>query len=646
MIAASFALWAGTAPASAATTPITDYFQAGSGYPCTAPSNAPDMRVCSGHVPSFDGALLDVDLTMPANDSGGPHPLIVMLHGFGNNKHEWESTSDEGDGADKYHWNSHWFATKGYYVLTYTARGFRDNGTDRSDEPGTASFSSADSQNATIRLKSRDVEIRDTQWLSALVANSFDVDPHRLAVTGGSYGGGESWVQASQSRWTFPHDQDSSLPVLDLQVAVPKYPWTDLAYSLAPNGHGGGPSGTDIYESSQGHPDDPNGLGFPGGIVKTSYVGGFFALGTSKGVFEEGTSTTPTSEGPINIPLWNTRVTVTGDPYDVNGTPTDPVVEQTLRGLTEYRSSYYQDEGWAQQDEPGARKVAVYSIQGWTDDLFPAVESFRQFKYLKRLDPNWPVEVAVADIGHSRAQNPPGQWQYLNQQANQWLAAHIGGSHEQQTGVSSLRTVCGRNVDQKPQVINGRTPEDLASGTLTVNFTSPGVLAPGAGTGDPDNLATDPVVGSQIGQDACRTSQADTFPGRYTALSSPLTDPATYAGLGYVNVHYTNWTGDTSAQLLARLWDVEPGGATRLVTRGVYRLDAGTNFDSPITGNLRLPFFGNNWRLERGHQLRLDITQVDTPTFRPSQVPDSISFDPPKLVLPTHEAGSRVLAGG
>src|SRR6476659_6395517 len=77
-------------------------------------------RVCTAQVPSFDGTALDADVTLP--HGGGPHPLIVLLHGIG--KHEWESTTDAGDDGDKYHWNSHWFAQRGYYVLTYTARGF------------------------------------------------------------------------------------------------------------------------------------------------------------------------------------------------------------------------------------------------------------------------------------------------------------------------------------------------------------------------------------------------------------------------------------------------------------------------------------------------------------------------------------------
>src|SRR4051812_6067838 len=76
------------------------------------------VHVCSGEAPSFDGSPLDFDLTFPTT-GGSRHPLVVMLNGFGNDKHEWESTTDEGDGGDKYHWNNRWFARHGYYVLTY-----------------------------------------------------------------------------------------------------------------------------------------------------------------------------------------------------------------------------------------------------------------------------------------------------------------------------------------------------------------------------------------------------------------------------------------------------------------------------------------------------------------------------------------------
>ena len=110
---------------------------------------------------SFDQTSLDVDLTLPAPGSGSRHPLIVMLHGFGNDKHEWESLTDEADpnNPDKWHWNSHWFATHGYYVLTYTARGFATGpaqGYEPATPPGTSRLTSP---SATIHLKSKEFEV-------------------------------------------------------------------------------------------------------------------------------------------------------------------------------------------------------------------------------------------------------------------------------------------------------------------------------------------------------------------------------------------------------------------------------------------------------------------------------------------------------
>src|SRR5438067_12805553 len=73
--------------------------------PCTQYSGT---TICSGQLASFDQTSLDVDLTLPAAGSGSRHPLIVMLHGFGNDKHEWESLTNEPDATtpDKCHWTN------------------------------------------------------------------------------------------------------------------------------------------------------------------------------------------------------------------------------------------------------------------------------------------------------------------------------------------------------------------------------------------------------------------------------------------------------------------------------------------------------------------------------------------------------------
>ena len=93
------------------------------------------VRFCQGdgggqRVASWDGVPLDADVTLPPADKGdGPFPTIVMLHGYGGSKTDFETDSPEGrpDSSTPgrlYHWNNVWFAQRGYVVVNYTARGF------------------------------------------------------------------------------------------------------------------------------------------------------------------------------------------------------------------------------------------------------------------------------------------------------------------------------------------------------------------------------------------------------------------------------------------------------------------------------------------------------------------------------------------
>src|SRR5438270_7824266 len=102
-------------------------------FPASASSSVPSALscdqaypsaplVCSGRIPSWDGVPLDTDLTLPAGPLV-PRPLIVMLHGYANQKTEWESASAANDNPDKDHYNNFWLASQGYAVLTYTAPG-------------------------------------------------------------------------------------------------------------------------------------------------------------------------------------------------------------------------------------------------------------------------------------------------------------------------------------------------------------------------------------------------------------------------------------------------------------------------------------------------------------------------------------------
>src|SRR2546421_842163 len=73
--------------------------------------------VCGGKVESFDGVPLDVDITLPSADIT-PRPLIVMMHGYGGDKTEWESATPASSNPNFNDYNTAWFASRGYAVLT------------------------------------------------------------------------------------------------------------------------------------------------------------------------------------------------------------------------------------------------------------------------------------------------------------------------------------------------------------------------------------------------------------------------------------------------------------------------------------------------------------------------------------------------
>src|SRR4030095_3752939 len=70
-------------------------------------------RTCSGFLASaVDGTLLDVSVAVPPGE--GPHPLVVVLHGWGG------SMGSNGDIAEP-------LLADGHAILRYSTRGFGDS---------------------------------------------------------------------------------------------------------------------------------------------------------------------------------------------------------------------------------------------------------------------------------------------------------------------------------------------------------------------------------------------------------------------------------------------------------------------------------------------------------------------------------------
>ena len=109
-----------------------------------------------------DGSAVTLDGSIFAPSAAGPHPAVLLAHGFGGSKTDLVDRARD-------------LAGRGYLVLTYSARGFGASG-------------------GRIHLDDPEYEVADARVLVDLLAARPDVrldgpgDP-RVGVAGGSYGG-------------------------------------------------------------------------------------------------------------------------------------------------------------------------------------------------------------------------------------------------------------------------------------------------------------------------------------------------------------------------------------------------------------------------------------------------------------------------
>jgi ABC-2 type transport system ATP-binding protein len=542
-------------------------------------------RECAGKVASFDGTELDATLTLPAKATKRRLPLLVFLHGFLNHKGEYLSETREGTGAERggdayktVRWNPIWFASRGYAVLNYSARGHGESG-------------------GEIGLASRDIEVRDTQHLTGLLHDRGSplvrIDRQRVGVIGGSYGGGQTWLlmttrpsaSVSFGTWRSPAGA-----LMKLAAAVPTYTWTDLLYALAPNGR----------HLSAGV--DPATAATPIGIPKITLIDGFLA--------------TAGARLPRQTYAWLARVNA-GEPYEGG----DPLLEEARRELTGPRSAFYQD-GYFEALRAGrARRVPVLAGQGWTDPLFPAIEAVRMYRSLRGADPGYPISLYLGDMEHLTAQVKVPDLRHFHVLGNRLLDRHLRGRgprppREVRAAVS--------NCDPKRfgPVVKASTWEGLATTRRALDLGGP--RQTGYRTSGEGPLADPVVLSQQRGRGCITAGPGQTAGSAYYDV--PLPAPATLMGLPRVSVSYRATAPDF--ELNARLWDVAPDGARTLVDRGAYRGGPATS------GTIEYELFGNAWALEAGHRLQLELTQDDSTFLRPDNIPSSLTLESARIELP------------
>src|SRR2546423_13961164 len=493
---------------------------------CPTTDGAPGRTVDG--VPTFDGVPLDVDVTLPASGRG-PFPTIVMLHGYGGDKTDFESTAPDGDGSTTYHYNNDFFARAGYAVVNYTARGFG-----HSCGGGPAANHSGACGQGYIRLADTRYEARDTQYLLGLLVDERIARSDALGVTGISYGGGQSLElgylrnrirlpDGSFAPWRSPKGTP-----LSITAAWPRWPWSDLASALLPNGR---------FLDSQVAP--PGQSINPIGIEIASYVSGLFALGKSTGYY--------CGDSPESFPCTNPDADLNRDFALVNaGEPPSSEAQAAVAEIVAHHQGY---------GLPGTPSPLLIE-NGWTDDLFPPEQALRVYNQVKNVAP---VSLQFGDLGHSRGSNKQTVNRPFNAQGAAFFASYLQGS-----GTSPAPGSVTAYTQYCPQSEPDRGPFSASSysalHTGTLSFGSAATQTATSAGDSTTSSAFDPIAGTS---DACKSIASQTAAG--TAVYTRTGSGFTLLGLPTVTASIST-TGDFG-ELDSQLFDVAPGGSERLISR-------------------------------------------------------------------------------
>jgi predicted acyl esterase len=557
------------------------------GHACKAQNG---VRFCptetlAQRVRTFDGVPLDVDVTLPPSGTG-PFPTIVMLHGWGGSKTDFESTSPAGNGNVTFDYNNIYYAQHGYAVLNYSARGWGNScGAPSSrEDPGC--------KEGWIRLADQRYEVRDSQHLLGLLADENVAKPGALASTGISYGGGQSIELAYLKNrirlpkgefapWTSPKGK-----ALSITATFPRWPWSDLVDALTPNGRF---LDTEIAPFAQSYE--------PFGVEIQSYVSGLFALGNATGYVA------PTGADPeADLSKWF-AATSAGEP----ATPEDEAIAKQI---------YTYHQGYGLSGTPAAMLLE----SGWTDDLFPPSQSLRVYNAARALKGY--AALMVGDLGHSRGSNKENTDHAFNEEAARFFAAKLqrAGEAPANGSVTAYTQTC-------PKSAAGGGPFSAERWSKlhpnTVNFGSASAQTFTSAGGNATVAAEyDPIGGTS---DACKAVKAETEPNtaNYTLVSPGFTL------LGLPTVTASIKTIGPFGELVSRLWDVLPSGEQRLISRGVYRL--GEN----QTGTITFQLHGNGYEFAKGDTVKLQLLGRDAPYYRASNGAFSIEVGSLAVSLPT-----------
>jgi hypothetical protein len=518
------------------------------GITCTTASD--NVRECGSTAPrstspSWDSTPIDVNIAFPPDPGSGDgnYPLIIIGHGYGGSKIDFGAASST-SGMRR-------FTSRGYAVFSMTDRGFHQSC--GSAASVTAGGSACD--NGFIHLMDDRYEIRDAQFFAGELADAGLVDGQKVGAIGGSYGGGLSLqLAALKDRVMMPDGSlvpwTSPVNAIPMRIAgaAPVIPWSDLAYSLTPNGH------------KLDYVADPAYTGRMG-IEKESFNNGLYATVNPLGAglyCGEAPYPSPCNDFGANVTAWKARIEQ-GEPYDG-----DASSQAVLDEIKAHHSAYYID-----HSEPPA---PLLISNGFSDDLFPADEAIGYYNRIRAQYPDAPISLFFGDFGHMRALNKSDVSGALDAADDAWLDYYVKGAGSQPfQGATAYTLTCPSSAPSGGPYQAGAW-SGLSHGV--VRFRASGSKTISATGGSPTVDATFDPVQNGSGGNACQTAPGDDLNGVAT-YRLPAAGGSGYTLLGSPTVLATINNPAANSEVAARLLDVDPSGTETLVARQLYRPQIG-----------------------------------------------------------------------
>ena len=523
-----------------------------------------------------DGAIpvaLDTTYYRPKAASRA-HPVgaVLLAHGFGGTKDD--IADDAKDLADH-----------GYAVLAWTAEGFGASG-------------------GQIHVDSPDWEVRDAQrlidWLAARPEIRLDApgDP-RMAVVGGSYGGGLALMAAGYDK--------------RIDAIVPQITWNDLANAFLPEATGTGPGS---------------------GVFKKVWAGLFFGSGQAADLSAAAALTGPPAGGARTRP----------------GGPSDPSCGRFAADVCRAYLSIATT-GTATPDEIALlRRSSPASIldritaptllvQGEADSLFPLSEADANAKGIAAH--GTPVRVAWFTGGHDGGAGPQSDQDRVRFLTAQWLDHYLLGKGAVPADSFTYSRIAGIDAQAEGVVALGSVvseyPGIAGAGTSTVTVRGPDRPIANPPNDNPAAITSLPGLGGGLASFV--SGRVVEVPGQHADfLSAPLPSTVDVVGAPTVRIRAASPTG--RAVLFVKLYDVDPQNGPSLpdgLVAPVRLTGLPTSIDQARPVTVTLPAIVHEF--QAGHLLRITISSADQAYLTPAApAVYTVGLGGPGVTLPTVSA--------